>query len=318
MRAKYLEIPVNTIVSSGTSELVIGTTASAGIASGTATSDSTNKLVDSGATFVADGVVVGDIAYNVTDSTQAAITAVNANGTELSFASDLFPDGNEDYAVRKEKQLNAVATFTTRKVRVGDIVKNTTAGTQTTVAALINETSLTLTADIFDSPTLFNDNFTIETPANEVYDFGKAFTSTVTAGDILENTTANTSETVTQVIDDYRLKLSGSFGTIGNAYNVFDTTIASSYLIDMDSIVFVDRVNNEQTKIILNTNVTPTLTIDHSDQGTGRIVAIAIQDAMKRGYVGVNMPDPPGPSAARVQMPLFESAVITVESLALS
>tara|TARA_R100001510_G_scaffold31607_2_gene28253 strand:+ start:491 stop:1441 length:951 start_codon:yes stop_codon:yes gene_type:complete len=316
MRAKYLEIPVNTIVSSGTSELVIGTTASAGIASGTATSDTTNKLVDSGATFVADGVVVGDIAYNVTDGSQAAITAV-AN-TELSFASDLFPDGNENYAIRKEKQLNAVATFTTRKVRVGDIVKNTTAGTQTTVAALINETSLTLTADIFDSPTLFNDNFTIEPPATEVYDFGKAFTSTVTAGDILENTTANTSETVTQVIDDFRLKLSGSFGTIGNAYNVFDTTIASSYLIDMDSIVFVDRVNNEQTKIILNTNVTPTLTIDHSDQGTGRIVAIAIQDAMKRGYVGVNMPDPPGPSTARVQMPLFESAVITVESVALS
>ena len=298
MRAKYLEIPVNTIVSSGTSELVIGTTASAGIASGTATSDTTNKLVDSGATFVADGVVVGDIAYNVTDGSQAAITAV-AN-TELSFASDLFPDGNENYAIRKEKQLNA------------------TAGTQTTVAALINETSLTLTADIFDSPTLFNDNFTIEPPATEVYDFGKAFTSTVTAGDILENTTANTSETVTQVIDDFRLKLSGSFGTIGNAYNVFDTTIASSYLIDMDSIVFVDRVNNEQTKIILNTNVTPTLTIDHSDQGTGRIVAIAIQDAMKRGYVGVNMPDPPGPSTARVQMPLFESAVITVESVALS
>mgnify|MGYP003147744884 FL=1 len=316
MRAKYLEIPVNTIVSNGTSELVIGTTASAGIATGTATSDSTNKLVDSGATFVADGVVVGDIAYNVTDGTQAAITAV-AN-TELSFASDLFPAGTENYAVRKEKQLNAVATFTTRKVRVGDIVKNTTAGTQTTVAALINETSLTLTADIFDSPTLFNDNFTIEPPANEVYDFGKAFTSTVTAGDILENTTANTSETVTQVIDDFRLKLSGSFGTIGNAYNVFDTTIASSYLIDMDSIVFVDRENNEQTKIILNTNVTPTLTIDHSDQGTGRIVAIAIQDAMKRGYVGVNMPDPPGPAAARVQMPIFEGAVITVESLALS
>ena len=86
----------------------------------------------------------------------------------------------------------------------------------------------------------------------------------------------------------------------------------------MNSIVFVDRHDNEQTKIILNTNVTPTLTIDHSDQGTGRIVAIAIQDAMKRGYVGVNMPDPPGPSTARVQMPLFESAVITVESVALS
>ena len=51
----------------------------------------------------------------------------------------------------------------------------------------------------------------------------------------------------------------------------------------MDQIVLADRVGNEQTKIILNTNVTPTLTIDHSDQGSGRAVAIAIQDAMKRG-----------------------------------
>ena len=30
------------------------------------------------------------------------------------------------------------------------------------------------------------------------------------------------------------------------------------------------------------------------------------------------MPDPPGPSTARVQMPIFEGSVITVESLALS
>ncbi len=79
MKAKYLEIPINTVVASGTNELVVGTTASVGIAEGTATTDSTNNLVDTGATFVADGVVVGDIAYNITDGTQAAITAVFFN-----------------------------------------------------------------------------------------------------------------------------------------------------------------------------------------------------------------------------------------------
>lgn len=318
MRAKYLEIPINTVVASGAIELVVGTTASAGIAAGTATSDSTDKLVDSSATFVADGVVVGDIAYNVTDGTQAAITAVNANGTEVSFASDLFPAGTEAYAIRKQNQLNAAATFTTRKVRVGDIVKNTTANTQTTVAALINETSLTLTADIFNSPTLYNDNFTIEAPATEVYDNGKTFLTTMNIGDVYENTTQNFSEVVVSVIDDFRFKCSSSAGAIGDAFNVFDSTVASTYLVQMDQIVLADRVGNEQTKIILNTNVTPTLTIDHSDQGSGRAVAIAIQDAMKRGYVGVNMPDPPGPSAARVQMPIFEGSVVTVESVALS
>ncbi len=318
MKAKYLEIPINTVVASGTNELVVGTTASVGIAEGTATTDSTNNLVDTGATFVADGVVVGDIAYNITDGTQAAITAVNANGQEVSFASDLFPDGNEVYAIRKEKQLNAVATFTTRKVRVGDIVKNTTATTQTTVAALINETSLTLTADIFNSSTLFNDNFTIEAPSTEVYDNGKSFLTSLTVGDVYENTTQNFSELVSVIIDDFRFRCSSTVGAIGDTFNVFDSTVASTYLIQMDQIVLADRVGNEQTKIILNTNVTPTLTIDHSDQGSGRAVAIAIQDAMKRGYVGVNMPEPPGPSTARVQMPIFEGSVITVESLALS
>lgn len=315
MRAKYLEIPINTVVDSGTIELVVASTASAGIASGTATTDSTDKLVDTGATFVADGVVVGDIAYNITDGTQAAITAVNANGQEVSFASDLFPAGTETYAIRKEKQLNAVATFTTRKVRVGDIVKNTTASTQTTVAALINETSLTLTADIFNSSTLFNDNFTIEAPATEVYDNGKSFLTSLTVGDVYENTTQNFSELVSVIIDDFRFRCSSTVGAIGDAFNVFDSTVASTYLIQMDQIVLADRFTAEQTIIQLNTVANATVTIDHSDQGSGRAVAIAIQDAMKRGYIGVNMPDPPGPSTARVQMPIFEGSVITVESV---
>tara|TARA_R110000744_G_scaffold52951_2_gene113265 strand:- start:642 stop:911 length:270 start_codon:yes stop_codon:yes gene_type:complete len=89
----------------------------------------------------------------------------------------------------------------------------------------------------------------------------------------------------------------------------------------MDSIVVVDRVGAEQTRIFLDTNrngANNYLTIDHSDQGAGRPVAIAIQDAMKRGFIGVNMPDPPGPAAARIQMPIFEGSVVTVESVAIS
>ena len=320
MRAKYLEIPINTVVASGAIELVVGTTASAGIAAGTNAAAVTNKLNDATATFVADGVVVGDIAYNVTAGTQGAITAVNANGTELSFATNLFDLGGETYAIRKEKQLNAVATFTTRKVRVGDVVKNTTATTQTTVAALINETSLTLTADIFNSSTLFDDNFTIEAPATEVYDNGKTFLTTMNIGDVYENTTQNFSEVVVSVIDDFRFKCSATVGAIGDAFNVFDSTVASTYLVLMDQIVLVDRVDAEKTRIFLNImgQTNNYITIDHSDQGSGRAVAIAIQDAMKRGYVGVNMPDPPGPSAARVQMPIFEGSVVTVESVVLS
>jgi hypothetical protein len=314
MRAKYLEIPINTVVSSGTIELVIPSTASAGIASGTNAAAVTNELNDAAVDFVALGVVVGDTVYNVTANTQAACTAVATN--KLTFATNLFSAGGETFAVRKEAQLNAVgSTFTARKVRVGDTVTNTTASTTTTVAALINETSLTLTTDIFNSPTLFNDNFTISAPVTEVYDNGKSFLTSLTVGDVYENTTQNFSEIVSVIIDDFRFRCGSTVGAIGDAYNIFDSTVSSTYLIQMDQIVLADRAGAEQTIIQLNTVNNDVVTIDHSDQGSGRAVAIAIQNAMKRGYIGVDMPEPPGPSTARVQMPIFENSVITVESV---
>lgn len=68
---------------------------------GTATTDTTNKLVDSGATFSTDGVVAGDVVINRTDGTLVVVTAVDSE-TSLSFASDAFPDGNEDYVIEGE------------------------------------------------------------------------------------------------------------------------------------------------------------------------------------------------------------------------
>jgi len=316
MKAKYLEIPVNTVVASGALGLVVNASTSAGIASGSnAAVAVSGELNDSTATFVTDGVVVGDTVYNVNANTQGACTAVTE--TKLTFASNLFNAGSEAYAVRKVNQLNmAVGVFTTRKVRVGDIVSNTTAGTATTVAALINETSLTLTADIFNSPTLFNDSFTISAPATEAYEFDETFLTKVNVGDVYENTTQNFSGVVVSVLDNFRFRCGSTVGAIGDNFNVFDTTVASSYLIQMDQIVLAQRLDAERTTIQLNTVANSTITIDHSDQGTGRAVAIAIQEAMKRGYIGVDMPEPPGPSTARVQMPIFNDVLITVESVA--
>lgn len=66
--------------------------------SGTATTDTTDKLVDSNATFQTDGVAIGDTAFNQDDGTAALVTAVDSE-TSLSLDSDNFPDGNEDYRV---------------------------------------------------------------------------------------------------------------------------------------------------------------------------------------------------------------------------
>jgi hypothetical protein len=65
---------------------------------GTADTDTASKLVDSGATFVTDGVTVGSKVYNLTDLEQGTVTAVDSE-TALSLSSDFFPDGDEDYRI---------------------------------------------------------------------------------------------------------------------------------------------------------------------------------------------------------------------------
>ena len=66
--------------------------------SGTATSDSANKLIDSSATFKTDGVAIGMLVENVTDGTYGFVLSVDSE-TQLTLDSDLFPDGDEDYEV---------------------------------------------------------------------------------------------------------------------------------------------------------------------------------------------------------------------------
>jgi hypothetical protein len=68
------------------------------ISTGTATTDTLNKLIDTGATFVTDGVGVGDAVHNTADDTWGLVTAVDSE-TSLSLDSDVFPDGNETYEV---------------------------------------------------------------------------------------------------------------------------------------------------------------------------------------------------------------------------
>ena len=61
------------------------------------------------------------------------------------------------------------------------------------------------------------------------------------------------------------------------------------------------------------------ITINHSDQGSGaRLVASAIESTLVRGAVGVDLPEPPGPKVALLQMPIFEGAQIVVDTVVLS
>lgn len=53
-----------------------------------------NKLIDSGANFVTDGVAINYVVYNLDDDTWTYVTAVDS-ATQLSIADDIFISGEE-------------------------------------------------------------------------------------------------------------------------------------------------------------------------------------------------------------------------------
>lgn len=68
---------------------------------GTCTTDTANKIIDSSATFITNSIKAGMRVKNTTDNTYDYITSVDSE-TQLTMASDLCPDGNETYSVNAE------------------------------------------------------------------------------------------------------------------------------------------------------------------------------------------------------------------------
>lgn len=65
---------------------------------GTNTSATANKLTDTGATFITDGIQVGFTVFNDTDSTFATVTAIDSE-TQLSLSKDIFTATSKAYTV---------------------------------------------------------------------------------------------------------------------------------------------------------------------------------------------------------------------------
>lgn len=79
------------------SELAFGQTYKTGQADGT----SANKLIDSDAQFITNGVKVGCVVKNTTDTTYTRVTALDSEG-QLSLNDDIFVSG-ENYAIYTNK-----------------------------------------------------------------------------------------------------------------------------------------------------------------------------------------------------------------------
>ena len=121
------------IAAGGLSSLGVATA----VQSGTQTAVTANKLVDVGANFtLPTPVVVGNTVVNTTTNAQAVVTAVDSS-TVLTLSNDIFLTGGENYQIYQFGFLGVI--------NVGDVVVNTTAGTMSTVSAVVSSTLLALT-----------------------------------------------------------------------------------------------------------------------------------------------------------------------------
>ena len=86
------------------------------LASGTNTAIVANQLVDAGATFLTDGIKVGDIVVNIADKTQANVLSI-INDQTLGLSADIFPAPfGDSYAVYDSTRINEVERVNQNKI----------------------------------------------------------------------------------------------------------------------------------------------------------------------------------------------------------
>ena len=103
---------------------------SAPISTGTADTNTANKLIDSTANFTVDNVQLRDIAVNTTDGGDfAAFVGAVDSATSLSLKdvsnanSDKFPDGNETYEIYRAVLFQNVAAGSLLPIQVDRVFK---------------------------------------------------------------------------------------------------------------------------------------------------------------------------------------------------
>ncbi len=124
---------------------------------GTATTDTASSLVDAGADFTTDNIIVGDTVKNTTDGTSGLVTGVT-NQTTLTFATDLFPLGTESYEITSANVSTARPLRIVEADRV-DSTGNTTSMnplTKNEYEALPNKTTTGTPISYHYDPTLNN------------------------------------------------------------------------------------------------------------------------------------------------------------------
>jgi hypothetical protein len=101
------------------------------ISKGTANTNTANRLADTDASFVTDGVQIRDIAVNTTDNGDFAafVSAIHDSGQNVSLvdidnaSSDKFPDGNETYEIYRAVLFQNIAAGSLLPIQVDRVFK---------------------------------------------------------------------------------------------------------------------------------------------------------------------------------------------------
>tara|TARA_R100000988_G_scaffold102232_1_gene77297 strand:+ start:1103 stop:2101 length:999 start_codon:yes stop_codon:yes gene_type:complete len=332
MAAKYLSLPLATVVDSGT-QTVVQTGTSEALSSGTNTTVGTGTVITLvGGQFQTIGIIAGDIVYNTTQGNSATVSGPPNSETSLNITGNTI-DENDVFLIVRTNVVYDSNAFATTLVAVGDTVTNTVTNATATVTALNSNnaavplagSALTLSADIFaNAAANFNDTFSISVvdPAGAdssiLFDSGQNFSTTVSPGDMVYNTTDNVSARVVSVDSNFRLTLSGSIMATGDTFNILDEVTYDEQLVSLSELVMVQRTTAYTTTIYYGAGAgNDTIVITHTDQGSVNLVQDAVQLAMQDAF---SVPGSiPKPSTQEVPIGLNASGHrVLINSIAIS
>ena len=227
-----------------------------------------NYLRDTGASF--SSALVGRTVRNTNDSTTATVSTY-VSSTELTLSSGIFDNKDThsyDIEAGASKLYDSTGSFTSSMV--GNIIKNTTRSTETTVSAYVSSSDLTLTSGIFDDKE--GDSYTVNNDTNRLRDTGASFTSAL-VGRTIRNTTDSTTTTVSSYISGTELGLTSG---------IFDDKDGHTYEVEPGydrlydpSASFTDEYIG---KLVRNTTDNTTATVSSRVDGTELVLSTGIFD----------------------------------------
>jgi hypothetical protein len=307
--AKYISFGESLVVDSGVQTIVAPATGTAnadGIVTGTQTASTGTTITVTGGTFQSSGILANDIVADTTAGTLVGTVSVVTDNNNLQITGGTFTNGNNFSIVRPNVLFDSAGNFTSLGVAIGDTVTNTVTSATATVTALNSNNpsvplagqALTLSADLFTGAYAdIDDAYTVSAPADQLFDNGQNFLTTVAVKDEVINTGASpdTSARVIEVLGDFRLKLSGSIMSTGDTFSIYSDTRALQRFVPISGIMFVNPVDDLSTDLYMSGDWKITLTHDAVTQNNSPMVA-AFQDAMLKAASGAT-------GAVRVELP---------------